>query len=62
MFNRIENAGYMGSDENAKVVSELMDEIRDTFIDCQVSGEVQIVSDIRVLTNTAFYTFIQPTW
>ena len=52
----------MGSDENAKVVSELMNEIRVTFIDYQVSGKAQTVSYIRVLMNTAFYTSIQPIW
>ena len=46
VFNRIENAGYMGNDENVKVVSELMDDIRAAVINCQVSSEAQTVSDI----------------
>jgi len=37
--NRIENAGYTGSEEDAEVVSQLMDEIRAAIVDCQVSDK-----------------------
>ena len=39
VFDRIENAGYTGSDEDAEVVSQVMDEIRAAIVDCPVSGE-----------------------
>jgi len=42
----MKDAGYMGSDENAKVLSELMDEIRVAIVDRQVSSEAQTVSEI----------------
>ena len=35
----------MGSSEDAKVVSELMDEIQAAIVDCQVSSEVHTGSD-----------------
>jgi len=37
--DRIENAGYTGSDGDGEVVSRLMDEIRAAIVDCQVSDE-----------------------
>ena len=44
--DRIENAGYTGSDEDAEVVSQLMDEIRAAIVDCQVSDKAQTRSGI----------------
>jgi len=44
--DRIENAGYTGSNEDAEVVSQLMDEIRAAIVDCQVSDKAQTVSGI----------------
>ena len=44
--DRIENAGYTGSDGGAEVVSQLMDEIRAAIADCQVSDEAQTRSGI----------------
>jgi hypothetical protein len=38
----------MGSNEDAKIVSELMDDIRAAVVDCQVSSEAQTVSEICV--------------
>lgn len=37
--DRIEDAGYMGSNEDAEIVSQLMDEIRAVTVDCQVSSK-----------------------
>jgi hypothetical protein len=44
--NRIGNAGYTGSDEDVKAVSQLMDEIRAAIADCQVSSKVRTGSAI----------------
>ena len=41
--DRVRNTGYMGGNEDAKVVSELMDEIQGSVIDCQVSNRAQTV-------------------
>jgi hypothetical protein len=38
----------MGSDENAKIVSELMECIRAAIVNCQVSSEVQAGSGPQV--------------
>jgi len=42
---RVENAGRMEGDD-AKVVSEVMDEIRAIIIDCKVSSEISTRSAI----------------
>jgi hypothetical protein len=39
--DRIENLGYIGSNEDAKVVSEPMDDIRAVVIDRRVSSEAR---------------------
>ena len=36
----------MGGNEDAEVVSELMDDIRGSVIDCQVSSRAQTVRDL----------------
>ena len=43
--DRVENAGRMERDD-AKVVSEVMDEIRAVIVDCKVSSEVSTRSAI----------------
>jgi len=42
----MEDAGYIGSDDNAKVMSELMGEIQAVIVDRQVSSEAQTVLEI----------------
>jgi len=44
--DRVENAGYTGSDQDAGVVSQLMDEIRTAIVDCQVSDKAETRSGI----------------
>ena len=44
--DRIENAGYTGSDEDAEAMPQLMDEIRAAIVDCQVSDKAQTKSGI----------------
>jgi len=44
--DRIDNAGYTGSDEDGEVVSRLMDEVRAAIVDCQVSYKAQTGSGI----------------
>ena len=51
----------MGGDENAKVVSELMDDIRAAIIDCQVSSEIQTRSDTQV-TNEYSLLHLYPAY
>ena len=46
MSDWIEGAGYTGSDEDGKAVSQLMDEIRAAIVDCQVSSKAQAGSAI----------------
>ena len=44
--DRIENAGYTGSDGDAEVVSQVMDEVRTAIVDSQVSDKAQTSSGI----------------
>ena len=57
MSGRVKNAGYMGSSEDAKVVSAVIDVILATIVDCQVSSNAQIVSDIRVTSEYSLLHF-----
>jgi hypothetical protein len=47
----IENAGYTGSNEDAKVASQLMDEIRAAIVDCQVGNKVRTGSAIHFFSD-----------
>jgi len=47
--DRVENAGYMERND-AKVLSEVMDEIRAVIVDCKVSIKIR-VSSVTQITN-----------
>lgn len=56
--DRIENAGYIGNN----VVSELMDEIRATITNSQVSSKAQTGQRPKLLIEPVSYTCIHRTW
>lgn len=60
--DRVENAGYTGSDEDSKVVSELMEEIRAVIIDYKVSCETRTGSQSKLLMNPVSCTLTQYIW
>ena len=41
LLGRVEAVGYTESDEDVQIVSELMDDIRDTVTDYQVSSNLK---------------------
>ena len=46
LSDRVENVGHGGSNEDTKVLSGLVDQIRDAVMSCQVGGGGQTTSMI----------------